>query len=213
MAVITTVGMTIQDVNIVPLFSTPVLMYEVEIEEKEKLFLLNHYPDNILLNAGNTSSKDRSILDNVETKGLKEKLHYLVNDAFTHIYSPQSECGLYITQSWLNFTTKDQFHHRHTHPNSFYSAVLYLKVTEGDNITFYDVEPSNNFLIDSNHYGLFNSNSWDISVKDNLLLIFPSTLSHSVSKVLHDNLRVSLSFNTFLRGEFGQHFDLNHLAL
>ncbi len=213
MAVITACPMNIKNVNIMPLFATPLVMYEVEIGVEEKEFLLSQYPDNVLVNTGNSRSKDLMILDNVETRGLKEKLQYMVNDAFTRIYSPTLECGLYITRSWLNFSSKHQYHHQHTHPNSFYSAVLYLKVTGEDNITFYNLNPSSNFRIDSNHYGLYNTNSWDIPVKDDLLLIFPSTLSHSVSNVLHNNLRVSLSFNTFLRGKIDGLTNLSNLVL
>ena len=183
------------------------------MEEEERLFLLDQYPDNVTENAGNLMSKDKKILDNVKIRGLKEKLQFAVSDAFTRIYSPTQECGLYITQSWLNFTTKEQFHHRHSHPNSFYSAVLYLKATEEDNITFYHPTYTNSYEILSNHYGLYNSSLWQIPVKDNLLLIFPSTLPHSVSILKHDNLRASLSFNTFLRGEFGDPLGAAHLIL
>jgi hypothetical protein len=60
---------------------------------------------------------------------------------------------------------------------------------------------------------MFNSKSWKIPVKENILLIFPSTLPHSVPNVEHDNLRVSLSLNTFIKGELGAPNNLNHLVL
>jgi hypothetical protein len=205
--------MNIPDAVIIPLFPTPIISYEVEVGEGERSFLLSQYPDNVRVNIGNSSSKDYSILDNKEVRGLKEKLLFLVNNAFTHIHHPQLESGLYITQSWLNFTTKDQFHHRHNHPNSFYSAVLYLKVCDEDIITFYDPHHLGVYEIYTTRYNIFNSSSWQIPVRDNLLLIFPSTIPHSVPNLKHDNVRISLSFNTFLRGEFGNPFNLNHLVL
>ena len=213
MAVITTDYMTIENFTLMPLFPTPLIAYEVEMDEKEKLFLFNHYPDNVKVNYGNLMSKDLNILNNPEVKDLKEMLSSYVNDAFTRIYSPTQECGLYITQSWLNFTIKDGYHHQHNHLNSFYSAVLYLKVTEEDKITFHHPTYNNNYDINTNHYGLYNSSSWEIPVKENLLLIFPSSLYHSVPAVKHDNLRVSLSFNTFLRGKFGDPLNANYLVL
>jgi len=205
--------MNIQNVNIMPLFPTPVLVYEVEMEEKEKVFLLSQYPDNVTTNTGNLTSSDNNILKRPELQRLYEILLSYVNDAFTRIHNPRQECGLYITQSWLNFSSKDQYHHRHTHPNSFYSAVLYLQVTEEDIITLYHPNYDNSYEIYSNHYGLYNCNSWQVPVKDDMLLIFPSSLPHSVPTLKHDNMRVSLSFNTFLKGEFGSPASLNHIVL
>ena len=210
MAVITINPMNI---NIMPLFPTPLLSYEVEMEEGERSFLLSQYPDKVVPNAGNSSSKDSRILDNVEVRGLKEKLQFAVNDAFNRVHTPRLDCGLNITQSWLNFTTKEQFHHRHNHPNSFYSAVLYIKACEEDNITFYNPHHLNSYEIYPTQYDLYNSSSWQVPVRENLLLIFPSTTPHSVDTTKHDNMRVSLSFNTFLRGEFGTSSSLNHLVL
>jgi hypothetical protein len=205
--------MNIENFNLMPLFPTPLMIYEVEIEEKEKVFLLNQYPDNVMENTGNSTSTDKNILKRPEVRGLYEMMLSHVNDAFTRIHNPSKDCGLYITQSWLNFTIKEQYHHRHNHPNSFYSAVLYLKVCDKDNITFYHPTYNNSYEIYSNHYGLYNCSSWEIPVKDNVLLIFPSTLPHSVPTLKHDNLRASLSFNTFLRGEFGDPLNANHLVL
>ena len=205
--------MNIQNFNIMPLFPTPIITYEVEIGEGEKSFLLGQYPDNVVTNVGNLTSVDSKILDRAEVGVLKEKLLFLINDAFTRIHNPRLDCGLYITQSWLNFSTKDQYHHRHSHPNSFLSAVLYLKVCDEDNITLYHPTYNNTYEIYSNQYGLYNCSSWIVPVKENLLLVFPSTTPHSVPNLQHDNMRVSLSFNTFLRCEFGSPASLNHLVL
>ncbi len=206
--------MNIPIVDVISLFPTPVLSYNVEIGDKERLFLLEQYPDNVMVNAGNLMSKDLYILNNPEVQELNKKLLFLVNNAFTHIHSPTSGCNLNITQSWLNFTGKDQYHHRHLHPNSFLSAVLYLQTTKEDSITFYRPSPvSDNYEIQSFYHGPFNSMLWRVPVRDNLLLVFPSTLPHSVSNVTHDTLRVSLSFNSYLKGELGSPQRLNHLIL
>ena len=196
-----------------PLFPYPVFTYEIEVGELERLFLLDQYPNNVLANTGNLTSKDYNILKNKEVKLLDKKLLLCMNDAFNRIYTPQNRCKLHITQSWLNFTSKDQYHHQHTHPNSILSAVLYLKATEGDCILFHHPNFNNNYEIYSNQYDMFNSRSWKIPVRENIILIFPSTLPHSVPNVVHDNLRVSLSLNTFIKGELGVPTDLNYLKL
>jgi hypothetical protein len=39
-----------------------------------------------------------------------------------------AEIDPFVTQSWLNWTKPGQWHHKHSHPNSLYSGVLYLDV-------------------------------------------------------------------------------------
>ena len=213
MAVITAYYMNNSIINIHPLFPIPVIAYDIDIDEKERLFLLSQYPENTVSNTGNFTSIDNNILERVEVQGLNKKLTHLVNEAFTHVYNPLYDIELYITQSWLNFTSKDQYHHHHTHPNSIFSAVLYLKAGEGDSITFHNPSSTNYYEVPSTQYSHLNSRKWNFSVKDNILLFFPSTLPHSVPIVTHDNLRVSLSFNTFFKGQLGTPSDLNYLKL
>ena len=44
---------------------------------------------------------------------------------------------IYITQSWLNYTNFKQYHHAHSHNNSFVSGVFYLKADKNfDFISF-----------------------------------------------------------------------------
>ena len=45
------------------------------------------------------------------------------------------------------------------------------------------------------------------------LLIFPSKLNHSVEPNTKDDLRISLSFNTWLRGEVGKKENSDYLKL
>ena len=38
-----------------------------------------------------------------------------------------SSIHLKITQSWINFTKKGEYHHPHAHPNSLISGVFYVE--------------------------------------------------------------------------------------
>ena len=49
--------------------------------------------------------------------------------------------------------------------------------------------------------------------KEGRLLIFPSSLEHSVEKKKGSNLRISLAFNVFIKGNIGKEDDLNDLSL
>ena len=49
---------------------------------------------------------------------------------------PKEELDFYITQSWINITKPDEFHHEHFHTNSIISGVFYISTEEDDAITF-----------------------------------------------------------------------------
>lgn len=52
-------------------------------------------------------------------------------------------------------------------------------------------------ILDSN---LYNSRSWSVTPEKGSMLIFPSNVEHMVEEYLGDTPRVSLAFNTFIRG-------------
>jgi uncharacterized protein (TIGR02466 family) len=201
------------------LFPMPIGLYEMDrvMTEGERLFLKNRYaPGTMRVNSGNSASKDTKILDNRELAGLKGYLTGVVNEVFREIHQPADRCELYITQSWLNLTTRGQWHHSHIHGNSLYSATLYLSTGEGDSIEFVRPLTGHNlipFYLNPSITNWFNCQTYSVGVHDNALVIFPSTLIHQVPEVRHDTPRVSLSFNTFIRGEIGVDSNLTGLTL
>tara|TARA_R100000388_G_C7242790_1_gene162746 strand:+ start:96 stop:707 length:612 start_codon:yes stop_codon:yes gene_type:complete len=108
---------------------------------------------------------------------------------------------IYVSESWINYTDYGESHHRHYHPNSFLSGVLYIDVLKEDFITFYNPLKTN-FLFDTQENNFLNSQEWNTKINKRELIVFPSSLEHSVptntQKPKHT--RISLSFNTFFRG-------------
>ena len=52
-----------------------------------------------------------------------------------------------------------------------------------------------------------------IPVTTGLLVMFPSRLEHSVLNKKENNQRISLAFNTFIKGDIGDQKGLTHLIL
>ena len=46
-----------------------------------------------------------------------------------------------------------------------------------------------------------------------MIIIFPSNLKHSVNKIIEDKTRISLSFNSFVKGRIGNKEDLTEVKL
>ena len=147
---------------------------------------------------------------------LKKEIEEHLNNYLQKIHSPASpDLKLYITESWLNFTKKGEEHHKHYHPNSFVSGVFYISVNEEtDKIEFVNGKQPAMYIQpkEGDSWGKWHSTNSDclVGVKNQLLLLFPSTLEHLVPSVKGDRPRISLSFNTFLKGQVS---NLNQVSL
>ena len=194
----------------------PIPIYNSKLNRKltlEELSFIKKAKDNVFKNEGNTFSKDNYILNNKEFKDLKNELDLRVQDYFDKIISPANNITPYITQSWLNYTETNQYHHKHEHPNSLVSGVFYINCNEGsDNIKFFN-ESYKAIRIEVKQWNLWNSLSWWFPVKTGDVILFPSSLTHMVETKKEDNTRISLAFNVFIKGTVGNNEGLTELKL
>lgn len=194
------------------LFPTPVAKFTLDRAfTTEELDFVDQQPTHS--NMGNTTSDDRYVLTHKTMALLYSFVQSCVGTYLQNIYAPKNDVSLRVTQSWLNYSKPGEWHHRHAHPNSFVSGVLYMKaVKDSDKIYFYN-ETYRSIELPTENYNLYNSRSWWLPVETGDLMLFPSSLTHSVEKVQADQTRVSLAFNTFLVGYVGQEENLTALHL
>jgi len=107
-----------------------------------------------------------------------------------------------ITESWINYTAPGEQHHRHSHANSWLSGTVYTHSEEGDCIEFWPMDHYHR------HWNVFAATSpWvtaqRIPVRAGTLLIWPSTMEHSTPLRKAQRSRISISFNSWLRGNLG----------
>lgn len=194
------------------LFPTPVGRVDLNkpLTKKEIQFIndLERRP-----NIGNQTSVDNYIFKSKELKRVSDLIDKAINDYFKRVFAPEKNIRLYVTQSWANYSKTGQYHHRHLHPNSIVSGVLYVNaVPEIDRIYFYnDKEPM--LEIATKDWNVWNSKSWWLPVSTNNIVLFPSTLNHMVENVINADERVSIAFNTFVIGEIGDNKNLTELIL
>ena len=98
----------------IPLYSTDI---NRNFTKKEINFVKDqkNYCNN---NEGNIHTTDNYILNRPELKKIKNFLDECCKDYLKTIICPQNNIKIYITQSWLNYTEENQYHHTHDHPNS-----------------------------------------------------------------------------------------------
>jgi len=136
-----------------------------------------------------------------------------LSDYLKEIYAPKNDVTLRFTQSWANYTEPGQYHHKHEHPNSFLSGVLYINADPTKDKIYFYKNGYQQIKLPTENFNLYNSDSWWFEVATCDLLLFPSSLTHMVETTKSDQTRISISFNTFPKGYVGGDLDLTGLHL
>jgi uncharacterized protein (TIGR02466 family) len=205
--------------EIMNLFPTPLLYGNLErnLRPEERRCIDECCKDMRKNGQANLQSNDTYVLNHPELHELRGWFTEMVNQFLRNLFAPKGEFGLYITQSWINITEPGQYHHRHRHPNSIISCSYYINAVPNDmiqvfsNITNHPLMYAYDFEFrDQNMH-----NAWSYSqvLKTNDFVMFPSNLEHSVPTNKSNETRISLAFNTFLRGKVGNKTDLTELVL
>ena len=201
--------------KIYQLFPEPVCTCSLERKlTQEELKIINEYQKETHKNDGNITSNNNYVLENKTLKNLKKDLHTKVMDYFDKVICTDNLITPYITQSWINYTQSDQFHHQHNHPNSYASGVFYISADkEVDSITFYKPNVEDRIKLHVIKHNPFNSTTLRFPVETGNVFLFPSRLVHGVDRKKGTNTRISLSFNVFFKGTIGYDKSLTELVL
>ena len=106
--------------------------------------------------------------------------------------------SVYTTGLWANISKKWYQHQSHNHPNSWYSAILYLDAPEGSGSTIFDDPRIQRQIIQPDYYQMTAENAYQFVSKaePGKLIFFPSYIKHSVTAGLQDDgERISLAAN------------------
>ena len=203
--------------NINNIFPSPVYIAkrDSDLTSNEEKDISSIVKEGMHKNTGNSVS-DNSYIFNDKLEKIKEFCEQHIKVYVEQVMNPKEKLDFYITQSWINVTKPGEFHHKHAHQNSIISGVFYIAAEEDDKITFSDPNAQVKELIEFEQkaYNLWNSSNWFFPSITNELILFPSWLGHRVEpneKATTD--RISIAFNTFVRGNLGERKEFTELIL
>jgi len=200
--------------NTIGLFPVAVGMDSIERDfTKKEMSTFDTIMETTHNNEGNITTDNNYVLDTPALKKLKELVKTKLDLYIDTHYPPENEdLKFVITQSWINISQPNQWHHPHGHPNSMFSGVLYLNaVPDVDKIFFIRDEPYQRIEYPFKGWNSFNSREWWLPVETGSIVIFPPYLRHRVAPNQSEHNRVSLSFNTFAIGKLGREENLTGL--
>ena len=163
-------------------------------------------------NVGNRISVNDQICNAHALTELREFFSESLSHYVACVHAPSSDAHISISSSWINWSQAGEHHHKHTHANSFISGVFYVQTNSDDKIWFHD-DRHKWIQFKNTARTLWNRRSCDHMSLPGYLYLFPSDLSHSVNIVTGNVERVSISFNTWPRGELGNTKNKTRLVL
>jgi len=192
--------------EILPLFSTPVFVGHISIDCKP---ILNTIVKLKYLKYNNSGkgSENEQVLELEELLVLKKQIDKKFEVYLYDILMYQKNSNFYFKHetSWVNLHQKNEYSPMHYHQNSMYSFIFYVDVDEnsgdiifscGNKSTF----SYNCFDVPVSSYNIFNSGQWKINPRNNMIIMFPSHLSHCVTESKSKKDRYSIAGNYFCRG-------------
>lgn len=177
-----------------PLFSKPVFKAPVDVSGLDL--------SNIkwAKNYNNWISESQRIIEQPGFENLAQGAYNNICEYFYGIMQVKEDVEIYITESWLNKTEKGQSHHRHWHPNSVLSAVVYIDGEGETGRTKFITSQYDMLEYGMRESNLYNSKSWSVAPETGTMVVFPSNVEHLVDPYDGDKPRITLAINTFVRG-------------
>ncbi len=192
--------------EIFPCFSTPICVETIDYKFNQSyLDSLKYCKYN---NDTGFTTVNQTILLEKEFSSVRIQIEEKINDFFFN-FLKFNQGKIKHSLSWINLHKPTNFAPPHCHTNSFYSGILYLKypINSGKVIFHHPLEfptyCTTTLKPLVSEFNIFNSKDWIIEPKDNMLIIFPSHLTHSTELNKSLDNRYSLAFNYFIEGEVG----------
>ena len=206
-----------QPITVYPLFSSPLCeTYIDKVSDSEEQFLLNSEFERMFSGNGYISV-NKYILNTFEMANLKKEIMKRFEFYVRDFLKISDEIGFRLTTSWVVKHSPGDFADIHTHLNSVFSGVVYLKVMENSGDIIFHRNNSNSTILpkffSSKHteWNIYNCERYRITPENRKILFFSSLSTHSIDKNSSNEDRYSLAFNFFPTGKFG--FRVNELYL
>ena len=197
--------------ELISVFPTAVQIYKYENSIDKELNYIENLPYKEQVGNANFKSKDSYLTKHEQLKDINSFFKECIDDYCNVICN--SDQRLVITQLWANKNPTGAKHHEHVHPNSILSGVFYLRQDKTLPPIQFSKSNQHSLKLDPRKYNNHNAETFMLPCTAGELLLFPSTLRHSVPINVGKENRISLSFNTFSIDTLGSKDSLTHLDI
>ena len=194
--------------ELIPFHALPIYKESTDfvLTDEERSVIVDGEFRKALSKQGNAISKSAEVLDDERLVRLKTHILTVFNDYITNHL--QIENQFYLTQSWTAVNHKGNAHHLHLHPNTVFSCVFYAQANSGDfqiKMPMSRIQEGYNFSYKVLQQNIFNSRTYNASVKTGDIIIFPGWLEHQALPNEDDAPRIIIGTNYFIKGSLGDY--------
>jgi len=199
------------------IFPTPVMKFKFprEFNNTELEYFLEEKKYAVPFKGSDMMSADKFVLDNPNLIEIKNFINNCLDVYMKKILNPHDSIDpkLYVTQSWFNWMNRGTTHKQHNHANSVLSGSFYISANKKYDLLEFLKSDFNQFHILAKEYNDFNTYDAGIAVETYDLILFPSSLLHHVPPTQNPDVRISLAFNTFIKGKIGNENSVSYLNI
>ena len=194
--------------EIIPFHALPIYKESTNfvLNEEEKEVIVDGEFRKALSEKGNAVSYSADVLEHLKLQRVKTFILSRFDNYVTqHL---QIKNHFYLTQSWTAINHKGDAHHLHTHPNTVFSCVYYVQANSGDfqiKMPVSRIQEGYGFSYDILQNNIFNSRTYNASVKTGDIIIFPEKLEHQALPNEDESPRIILGTNYFVTGKLGRY--------
>jgi len=191
--------------TLIPLFSSLVMVNDTELSEIEERIILDFIDKCSFVKTRedeNSShiSEDYYVLDDPKLAAIRNKIAIEVNKYIDHL---QYKGRFDFSSSWITKTKPGEQSHYHTHSNTIFSGIFYIKTKDDcGNLALTDFTKTK-WGIKKKKANVYNSSTWEITPLKNRIIIFPSNVPHKINTNRTKHTRFSIAFNIIPLGNIG----------
>lgn len=197
------------------LFPVPFYTSEVEVDMEDvanNIKKVARYQEGLNDSYGYIYPKNEQLFNKKEFSELKTEVKKHVDKFMREILQYDYDESFFAC-SWFNINKPGSHHHRHYHPNSIISGVVFVTRPEDSGHLLFNsphqrdlqLSPKKGSTGSPFHDGIF------IPKQDvGCIAIFPSWLEHAVSMNMSKEDRVTIAFNVFVKGHIGSAHTLTY---
>lgn len=134
------------------------------------------------------------LFDDKRLENLTERISECVGQYATEMGIKLDKVDLELHESWLNAAKPNHFQECHEHGHSYISGVYYVHTPKNSGDFVMENPLSFEWNFDAHDDSPYGERTY-IEPYDGQLILFPSNISHHVTKNLSEEMRYSLAFN------------------
>ncbi len=191
--------------TLIPLFSSLVMVSDIQLNETEEKIILDFTDKCNFIKTreeenSSSISEDYYVLDDPQLILIRNKIAMEVNKYIDHL---QYEGQFDFSSSWITKTKPGEQSHYHTHSNTIFSGIFYIKTKDDCGSVALTDFTKTKWGIKKKEANVYNSSTWEITPLKNRIIIFPSNVPHKINPNRTKHTRFSLPFNVIPLGNIG----------